>query len=63
MIAIYSRCHCLLLQYLWAVAGDGGVAEAGEEEEGVVGHQDDDVTTATSMSRHTHTSIMYHVIF
>ena len=38
------------------MAEDGGVAEDGEEEEGAAGHQDDNMTIATSsMSRHTHT--------
>ena len=34
------------------MAEDGGVGEAGEEEEGVVGHPDDNKTISTS--RHTH---------
>ena len=37
------------------MAEDVDVAEAVEEEEGVVGHQDDNMTIATnSMNRHTH---------
>ena len=46
------------------MAEDGAVAEGGEEEEGAVDRQGDDVTLATtSMIRHTHTLTMCHVIF